>query len=54
MTAPILIRHGVWRRLSTLTADTRGQLSIREYGHQIPVDVRSKDVEPFIERVLNK
>ncbi len=25
-----------------------------EYGHQIPVDVRSKDVEPFIERVLNK
>ena len=25
-----------------------------EYGHQIPVDVRSKDVEPFIERVLGK
>jgi hypothetical protein len=25
-----------------------------EYGHQIPVDVRSKDVDPFIERVLHK
>jgi dipeptidyl aminopeptidase/acylaminoacyl peptidase len=25
-----------------------------EYGHQIPVDVRSKDVDPFIEQVLSK
>lgn len=25
-----------------------------EYGHQIPVDVRSKDVDPFIERVLGR
>ncbi|HEY2912171.1 MAG TPA: prolyl oligopeptidase family serine peptidase, partial [Candidatus Angelobacter sp.] len=25
-----------------------------EYGHQIPVDVRGKDVEPFIERVLSR
>jgi dipeptidyl aminopeptidase/acylaminoacyl peptidase len=25
-----------------------------EYGHQIPVEVRSKDVDPFIERVLHK
>jgi dipeptidyl aminopeptidase/acylaminoacyl peptidase len=25
-----------------------------EYGHQIPVDVRNKDVGPFIERVLNR
>ena len=25
-----------------------------EYGHQIPIDVRSKDVDPFIEQVLNR
>jgi len=25
-----------------------------EYGHQIPVDVRSKDVDPFVERVLGR
>lgn len=25
-----------------------------EYGHQIPVDVRSKDVDPFVERVLSR
>lgn len=25
-----------------------------EYGHQIPNEARSKDVDPFIERVLNK
>jgi dipeptidyl aminopeptidase/acylaminoacyl peptidase len=25
-----------------------------EYGHQIPVEIRNKDVEPFIERVLSK
>lgn len=25
-----------------------------EYGHQIPVEARSKDVDPFIEQVLNK
>jgi dipeptidyl aminopeptidase/acylaminoacyl peptidase len=25
-----------------------------EYGHQIPVEVRSKDIDPFIERVLNQ
>ena len=25
-----------------------------EYGHQIPVDVRNKDVDPFIERVLGR
>jgi dipeptidyl aminopeptidase/acylaminoacyl peptidase len=25
-----------------------------EYGHQIPVEVRSKDVDPFIERVLGR
>jgi dipeptidyl aminopeptidase/acylaminoacyl peptidase len=25
-----------------------------EYGHQIPVDVRSKDVDPFIEQVLRR
>lgn len=25
-----------------------------EYGYQIPVDVRGKDVDPFIERVLSK
>lgn len=25
-----------------------------EYGHQIPVEVRDKDVEPFIERVLGR
>lgn len=25
-----------------------------EYGHQIPVEVRNKDVDPFIEQVLNK
>jgi|SRR5579864_2651815 len=25
-----------------------------EYGHQIPVEVRSKDVDPFIERVLDR
>jgi dipeptidyl aminopeptidase/acylaminoacyl peptidase len=25
-----------------------------EYGHQIPVEVRSKDVDPFIEQILNK
>ena len=25
-----------------------------EYGHQIPVEVRSRDIEPFIERVLNR
>ena len=25
-----------------------------EYGHQIPVEVRSKDVDPLIERVLSK
>jgi dipeptidyl aminopeptidase/acylaminoacyl peptidase len=25
-----------------------------EYGHQIPIEVRGKDVDPFIERVLDK
>ena len=25
-----------------------------EYGHQIPVEVRSKDIDPFIERVLGR
>lgn len=25
-----------------------------EYGHQIPIDVRSKDVDPFIEQVLSR
>jgi len=25
-----------------------------EYGHQIPVEVRSKDVDPFIEQLLNQ
>jgi len=25
-----------------------------EYGHQIPVEVRSKDIDPFIERVLSR
>jgi dipeptidyl aminopeptidase/acylaminoacyl peptidase len=25
-----------------------------EYGHQIPIDVRNKDVDPFIERVLGR
>jgi dipeptidyl aminopeptidase/acylaminoacyl peptidase len=25
-----------------------------EYGHQVPVDVRNKDVDPFIERVLGR
>jgi dipeptidyl aminopeptidase/acylaminoacyl peptidase len=25
-----------------------------EYGHQIPVDVRSKDIDPFIEQVLRR
>jgi dipeptidyl aminopeptidase/acylaminoacyl peptidase len=25
-----------------------------EYGHQIPVEVRDKDVEPFIEKVLSR
>jgi dipeptidyl aminopeptidase/acylaminoacyl peptidase len=25
-----------------------------DYGHQIPVDVRSKDVDPFIDQVLNQ
>ncbi len=25
-----------------------------EYGHQIPVEVRSQDVDPFIERVLGR
>ena len=25
-----------------------------EYGHQIPVEARSKDIDPFIERVLNR
>jgi dipeptidyl aminopeptidase/acylaminoacyl peptidase len=25
-----------------------------EYGHQIPIDARNKDVDPFIEQVLNK
>jgi dipeptidyl aminopeptidase/acylaminoacyl peptidase len=25
-----------------------------EYGHQIPVEVRSKDVDPFVERVLRQ
>ncbi|HEY5027668.1 MAG TPA: alpha/beta fold hydrolase [Candidatus Angelobacter sp.] len=26
----------------------------QDYGHQIPVEVRSKDVDPFIEQVLNR
>jgi dipeptidyl aminopeptidase/acylaminoacyl peptidase len=25
-----------------------------EYGHQIPIEARSKDIDPFIERVLNR
>jgi len=25
-----------------------------EFGHQIPIEVRSKDVDPFIERVLGR
>ena len=25
-----------------------------EYGHQIPIEVRNKDVDPFIDQVLNK
>ena len=43
-----------WQRLSMLMADTRGQLSIRSMVTRFRLRLRSKDVDPFIERVLGR
>lgn len=45
------------RRLANAINDHGGHaraIIYPEYGHQIPVEVRAKDVDPFIKQVLNQ